>query len=569
MSRANRKILVTLVLVYILSFLALAGWSLFMVPPIRISSLKIGWIIGNSLVLFARALLPIHVSALLFGFSLFFPFKVSGEGRGFFFAQLKFAGISFLILLLPYTALLEAALPWGLRIREEAVSKITQADGLRMKAKDATSRGQPKEARRYLQYALAVFPDDEELRHEFDVADMAAKTLRQADRGRSSPEAEGGILLNMGFEEFLARARNAFDREDYISAEYYANFALRMDQNHPVPKRLIAEARTKMAESPPSRAARETIDFFRRKQAGADMLAAGESIEAYRYLQTLQAERPDDPDLRHYLRLAHAELQKKSFLLGEIPLTAVNPGAAFSGEGVAFINKSDDTGKEFLYIRKLVKTEGAYYALDLECLGMDPRGGILYHFNAPYGKFLQDTILLHCIDGEGDGEYKPEYHKGESPYPLPFQIPTAADPGELLHISRRDTGYSGVPLWNLVQTAGAASLMGISPHPLYMAFFSRVFLPFSFFILSFLAAAFGLRYRSRYTASPPVPYFFFLPFLPFIMVLVFHVYEYGLYAVQGFLLIFLGFSVSLIVFCAIQGLLLFFALLVFARQFRQ
>ncbi|MDR1179651.1 MAG: hypothetical protein LBK44_04035 [Spirochaetales bacterium] len=576
MSKVNRKILITLILVYVFSFLILLGWSFFMVPPIRIGSLKTGWIIGNTLVLFARSLLPLHLSALLFGFSLFFPSRILREGRKAFFAQLKFFGITFLVLLFSYAVLLEAGLPWGLRTREEAVSKITQADELRRKAEDAAARGQPKEARRYLQYALTIFPFDEELRHELDAAGRAVTADPRTGRGQSGQNGQGALsaensLLNMSFEDFLERARNAFDREDYISAEYYANFALRMNQNHPIPKRIIAEARTKMAQSIPSPDVRENMEFFRRKQAGADMLASGEVIEAYRYLRNLQEERPDDPDIRHYLRLAYTKLQENSFLLSEIPLTAMIPGAPSSGEegeGVVFVNKSDDTGREFLYIRKLVKTDNAYYALDIECFAMEPGGNILYHFGAPYGKFVQDIILLYCVDDEG-GEYRPEYYKGGSPNPLSFQLPTVANPEELLRITRRDSGYTRVSLWNLAQTAGTASFIGIAPHPLYMAFFSRIFLPFSFFVLSFPAAAFGLHYRSRYAATPPLPYFFFLPFLPFIMILLFHIYEYGLYALQGCLLAFLGFSVSLVVFCGIQGLLLFFALLVFARQFRQ
>ncbi|MDR1316744.1 MAG: hypothetical protein LBK13_07710 [Spirochaetales bacterium] len=567
MSKVNRKILITLILVYVFSFLILLGWSFFMVPPIRIGSLKTGWIIGNTLVLFARSLLPLHLSALLFGFSLFFPSRILQEGRKAFFAQLKFFGITFLVLLFSYAVLLEAGLPWGLRTREEAVSKITQADELRRKAEDAAARGQPKEARRYLQYALTIFPFDEDLRHELDAASRAVTASPRADRGQSALPAESG-LLNMSFEDFLERARNAFDREDYISTEYYANFALRMNQNNPAPKRIIAEARAKMAQSIPSPDVRENMEFFRRKQLGADMLASGEVIEAYRYLRNLQEERPDDPDIRHYLRLAYTKLQENSFLLSEIPLTAMLPGAPSSGEGVVFVNKSADTGREFLYIRKLVQTDSAYYALDIECFAMEPGGDILYHFGAPYGKFVQDIILMYCVDDEG-GEYRPEYYKGRNPNPLSFQIPTEADPEDLLRISRRDSAYTRVSLWNLAQSAGAASFIGIDPRPLYMAFFSRIFLSFSFFVLSFPAAAFGLHYRSRYAATPPLPYFFFLPFLPFIMILLFHIYEYGLYALQGCLLAFLGFNVSLVVFCGIQGLLLFFALLVFARQFRQ
>jgi hypothetical protein len=380
----------------------------------------------------------------------------------------------------------------------------------------------------------------------------------------------------MTFDEFLDRAQNAFNREDYISAEYYANFALRMNLNHPVPKRIIARAREKLSESRPSPEVRADMDFFRRKQAGVDILNEGSVIEAYRYFQALIEERPEDPDVRHYLRLAYAELQKASFLLSEIPLTALgfsgNPSGNTAAEGVVFINKSgredSPAGQEFLYIRQMVKTDTAYYALDIEGIGIGPGGDVVYHFGAPYGKFVDGSLLMHCVEDDGSGDYTPEYFAGESA-DASSQLPVAADPQQLMRMISGAWRYRDVPLWNLAQTAGAASLLGVSPHPIYMVFFSRVFLPFSFFVLSFLAAAWGLRYRSRYAASPPVAYFFFLPLLPFIMTLVFHVYQYSLYALQGALVSSLGFFVSAIVFCAIHGLLLFFALLVFAKQLRQ
>ena len=173
---------------------------------------------------------------------------------------------------------------------------------------------------------------------------------------------------------------------------------------------------------------------------------------------------------------------------------------------------------------------------------------------------------MHCV-AEGGEEFAPEYYAGRRSGIEAAQLAVNPDPAHLLRMSS-SPDYAGVPLWILWQTAGAAPFLGTNPFPLRMAFFSRLFLLFSFFVLSFLAAAYGLRYRSRYAGSPPLPYFFFLPLLPFIMILAFHVYLYALSITQGFLLSALGFTLSFIVFCAVQGLLLFIALLVFARQFR-
>ncbi|MDR3200240.1 MAG: hypothetical protein LBT68_02165, partial [Spirochaetales bacterium] len=327
MTKPSRRIILTLLCVYALAVVIFLGWSFFSVPAIRIGNLKTNWIIGNTLELLTRSLIPIHLSAVLFSFSLAFPFEGAAGRKPVFSERLKFMSITFLVLVLLYTVLLEAGLPLGLRMREEAVTKIRQADELRINAKDAAARGQLKEARRYLQYALVLFPEDEELRYELDTADRAVKFAGPAGGRQSAPEGNSALLLNMTFDEFLDRAQNAFNREDYISAEYYANFALRMNLNHPVPKRIIARAREKLSESRPSPEVRADMDFFRRKQAGVDILNEGSVIEAYRYFQALIEERPEDPDVRHYLRLAYAELQKASFLLSEIPLTALG----FSG----------------------------------------------------------------------------------------------------------------------------------------------------------------------------------------------------------------------------------------------
>jgi tetratricopeptide (TPR) repeat protein len=570
MNKAGRKILLVLIAVYVLALAALLCWSFFTVPPIRIGSLKRSWIIGNTLVLFARGLVSLHLSAVLFSFSLFFPFTGAVEGKRVFFARLKFMGLVFLVLLLLYAILLEAGLPLGLRMREEALSKIRQADELRIKAGDASSRGQFREARRFLQYALTIFPEDEDLRREADAADRASRLAGQTGKKEAPPTQTSPLLLNMSFDEFLARAQGAFDREDYISAEYYASFALRMDQDHPVPKRIIARARQKLTEAAPGRELRADMEFFRRKQAGADILAEGDVIEAYRYFRSLLEERPEDPDVRHYLRLAYAELRKASFLLSEIPLTALPAAGNPRQEGVVFINKRDEALREFVYIAQVIKTPAAYYALDIESLGLGADGQVLYHFGAPYGKFVEGILLLYCVEDDGSGEYRPEYYVGRRPEgPEAAQVAVSAGPEQLLRMSLGGPDYDGIVLWNLIETAGVASFLGVNPRPLYMAFFSRIFLPFSFFVLSFLAAAYGMRYRSRYAALPPVLCFLFLPLLFLVVILVFHVYLYGLYAVQGFLLSALGFYASLAAFCAIQGLLLFVALLVCARQTRQ
>jgi tetratricopeptide (TPR) repeat protein len=571
MSKNGRKIILTLVIVYSLAVLIIAAYSFLTVPPIRIGRLKVQWVLGNTLVFFARGLIPVHLSAMLFGFSLFFSPEGNGKKTGarlLFFPKIRFVSITLLILVFLYAVLLEAGLPLGLRLREESAGKIHLADDLRTKAKDAAERGQFREARRYLQYALSIFPDDIEIRQELDSADQAAIFSGRKAPPQPQEDKNDALFLNMTFEDFLEKARNAFDREDYISAEYYGNLALRMNLNHPAPKRIIAESRENLSRSRPNRETRETMEFFRRKQAGVDILTEGDAVAAYRYFQALLEEKPEDPDIRHYLGLAYGELQKASFLLSEIPLTALSAAGGFAAGDIVFINRTDETHREFLHIRR-IKKAGSYYAVDIEGIAITENGTILYHFAAPYGKFVDGILIMRCLADNQDEDFKPEYFAGESPDISPFQLPVAADPEKLLLMSAGGADLDRIPLWSLLQTARAAPFLGLSSYPLYMVFFSRIFLPFSFFVLSFFAAAYGLRYKSRYAAAPPLPYFLFLPLLPFILILIFHVYLYGISALQGFLLSFFGFSLSLTIFLLIQGLLLFMALLSFVKQVRE
>ncbi|MCL1818837.1 MAG: hypothetical protein FWG35_07885, partial [Spirochaetaceae bacterium] len=512
MNNTVRKMFFVLLVVYALAFLAFLCWSYFTVPSIRMDGPRRAWVLGNTLVLFARNIIPLHLAAVLFVVSLYFsPDRARNDKRGIF-KRFKFLIILFLVLIFGCTVLMEAGLPLGLRLREDATGKIEQADELRLKARDATSRGQLREARRYLQYALVIFPEDEDLRRELDVADRAVRFAGEAAQKRTAAPQQSPLLLNMTFDDFLARAQNAFDREDYISAEYYANFALRMNFDHPIPRRIIARARDKLTESIPGRAVQADMDFFRRKQDVADILAKGgaaDIIEAYRAFQSLAEERPDDPDVRYYLRLANAELRKAAFLLSEIPLTAFGSPQG----GVVFINRADVGDREFLYIGQMVKTPTAYYALDIEGLGLGPDGAALYRFGAPYGKFAGNALLMHCVDDEGAGEYEASYYTGRPSEENKNLLPCEADPEELFRVCAGDSAYRSFALWSLLETARAAPSLGISPAPLFQAFFLRLSQPFAFFVLTVFAAAWGMRLHSRYAAAPPIAYFLFLPLL--------------------------------------------------------
>ncbi|MDR2588498.1 MAG: hypothetical protein LBC67_03640 [Spirochaetales bacterium] len=565
MTKNSNRLLLTYLGVYLAALLVIAVYSFLAAPPIRIGALRVDWILGNTLVVFTRELAPVHLSAVIFSFSLFFTLEGS-LFKASFLRKIRFFIVTLFIQLFLYAALLEGGLPLALRMRDGAAEKVALSDDLRTKAQGAAVRGQYGDARRYYQYALSVFPEDGELKREMDNAEKASLFSKPSASAPKTQEEER--FLEMSFDEFYRRARNAFDREDYISAEYYANLALRMNLSHPGLKRLAAESREKISQMRLTKEARAEMDFFRRKEQGVEIMQEGEPIAAYRYFLALSAERPEDTDIRHYLKLSYEELTRASFLLSEIPLTALSLAAGSSlGGDILFVNRETADFREFIHIRRIIQAD-AYYALDVEGLGMAEDGSVAYQFSAPYGKFIEDELLMRCFTDDGKEEVAPIYFTGESPDVSRYQIPLEASPETLSLLSEDNAGLDTIPLPSLLSLASAAPFLGVSHHSVYMVFFSRILLPFSFFILSFFAAAYGLRYKSRYPAAPPLPYFFFLPLLPFVVIILYHTYLYGLFSFQDTLLGFLGFSGALPAFFLTQGLLLFFALLALAKQLR-
>ena len=553
-----RKIGRVLAVSYFLGFLVLLSYSWYIEPPLGGGDLRFRWILGNTLVLFIRGLIPIHVSAILFGYSLYSdsPGRITG------FPEIaKFSSVLFLSLALLYTVLLEGALPAGMMLRERAVEKTRTIAELKLKARDAAARKMYPAARRYWEYALVISPEDTEARDGLDIARRAASAVAKP---REEPKPAGIPPRGMSFDDFLSRAKNAFEREDFISAEHYGSMAMRMDPSHPVPKRIIAESRDNLSRSPLNRAARENIEFYRQKQLGYEMLSRGEAVAAYYHFQNLAGTRPDDPDIERYLGQATLELRKISFFLDEVPLlteTAV-PG------DVVFLNRSEGEFRDFLSLHRLVKAE-SFYALDIEGIRISRNGGVVHHFKAPYGKFIDGTLVMRCLDREEPGrEFVPEYFAGESPEITPYHVPVAVNPEKLLLLAAGSTGFVKANIWNLLALADIFPVLGLDARPVHLAFFDRLFLPFSFLVLSFFSVGFGFRYRSRYLASPPAAGFVFLPLLPFLVGMIFTVYRYGVSVAPAFFLLYYGFTPALLAFLAFQGLLLFWALLFMARQVR-
>jgi hypothetical protein len=615
MIKSLKKILITLFASYCAALIFFAVFSFLSVPGLRTGLFRGEWIIGNTLVLFIRYLIPIHIAAILFAFSLFGEEPELGRKSGdrpSFPRIVNYSLVFFLLLTPAYMVLLEGILPAGLRMRDQAVVKTGVVAELKKKAENALNQEKYTEARYYIEHYLTINPGDLVYREKLEKVVSREKSFAMAPKNREEEISERSLPTHMTFRDFLEKAKERFDGEDYITAQYYADLALKLDSAHPEPKRIIAESRNRIMRMDLSGEERETIRYFAQKREGYDMLSRNEFVAAYYHFLNLLELRPSDPDLGKYIAAANEGLKKVSFFVDEVAMFSDLP---IFGD-ILFLNRAEGDEREFLYFKRMIRSFNPvldrlaretsvealskqdeksgiwdrilrlfgseksvtrpggssdsiinYYAVDIEGIRISKDGTVRYQFKAPYGKFLDGILVMRCLDrGDARGEMVPDYLIGEAPDESPYHLKIRSAPADILQVALGKTGFDGAGVRSLYSYGETYPLFGLDNRPVYLAFFNRLFMPFSFVVLSVFAMGLGKRLRSRYLARPPAACFLFLPVLPFLTSLVFQVYRYGGSIFTEFFLLSRGFSTAVALFLVFQGFLLLLSLLYLAGQ---
>jgi hypothetical protein len=94
----------------------------------------------------------------------------------------------------------------------------------------------------------------------------------------------------------------------------------------------------------------------------------------------------------------------------------------------------------------------------------------------------------------------------------------------------------------------------------------RLLLPFSFLVLCFLSVAVGWRFQARFYSGPHWILLLLMPLFPIAAITLVGLYLHGHRVLLDFVLLRLDFSITLIVFLVLQGLLLFVTLIILAGQ---
>jgi len=210
-----------------------------------LSNFKISWIINNSFKLFINYLLPVHSTALIIAFSLFFPWKLGTQGMQTAFVNVIGKSIFlFLILTLIYTGLTEGFLPGILQKQSEQNYLTKIAVDYFNKAKiEIDKPDQNKDFSMIVKMLDAYLQIDPNSPVVLDTIKWAksrldVKTDQTVNKNKEQSATKGPTAADL-----VIKADKYFNNEDYFSALYYADLACKLDNSRQEAQRIAAESR--------------------------------------------------------------------------------------------------------------------------------------------------------------------------------------------------------------------------------------------------------------------------------------------------------------------------------------
>ena len=588
MDRLPLKILIVSAAVFLLGYLVLLGYSRWVFAPEYVDTFfSSGWIADNGLILFCRAFLVLHSTALLLTFSLLFrpkkqnssePFsKIVGSSLILF---LIMAGIGFL--------LQEFAIPRAENRQSLRRQKTALAREYKEEADREERAGRYTQALEALKRTIALIPG--ELKVLKDRMETLDNRLAEAPPAQVSP-GEERILEDMSPRELLLQAQRFEDGEDLFSAYYYSSLAHRIDPAMGEAQAMASRLWTLIGTLGPDRGDRERREIFDRKKKGTELLSKGKAVEAYYLFLDAQnylfaRNLSPDPDLDTYLSLSRREALKLVFFLSATEKVRVSPGY----ENIFFLHREKEIPerlpiREYIAFRRLVPDlpeKGSWMAEGVALMGISSQGEE-YKITAPFGKILPSSdspdggeshfrgrLILRGLDSQNKGEtlYTPDLEGTNPPELLEGIMPFILKPVELQSLTQESLGYRSQDLFSLWQNREVLPSLGNSSSDLDREIFKRLLYPFTFFIAALLSVTIGWRHRHRKGHLSAVAVIL-IPALPFLLSLLEQIYGALVATLTGFLLFSMGFVTAMILTLLLQGILFLLSFLFLASQLSQ
>jgi hypothetical protein len=585
-SPGTQGALSTLFVFYLAAFAAFIIWAILSLPDL-FPVFKWPYIWTSAFVRLVDYAVPVTVAGLAVAYSLFLRPASGGRAP---FHRVVGSQLSLLVTLsVLYSVALFGFYPRSRTLLTELEELTRQGRALLEDARSEVKQGRPQEALDSYQRYLAINRKDDEVSGELD--SLRAGLHAPAGAPAERPAAEvvpAEAARGERPDQLLARARGHFEREDWFSAVYYADLAVRVSGERPdavsrEARRLSARAWERIRGQQPSQMSLEGRDLFERKQAGVQIFQKSDFLMAYYHFLELARRFPQDQDAKRWLAESRAQVTHQTYFRDEAERMDPLPGP----QGLLFLNGGPAGTREIVSIGKMVSTSGETFFKDLEVLRF-ASGRVVLHYLAPYGKLESSQapppagqggsavpragVLLRGIDRERSGrDLLPRSVVGsvqrEEPRyllslaPRPEELPALRSPGPA---GRSRLG--GVSLDTLWLARAGIGAYGQLESALSLEILMRLLLPFVFLNLGLLATALGWSYRLVGGRRPTLPAYLVIPLFPVAAALLAGVYLKVHRVLAAYSLLAWGFRPALVGLAVLQGAILAVLLVVLAGR---
>lgn len=630
MRKTALRVFLFAVVSYLLVYLGAVVYHLIGYPQDQLLYMyRIPWLAEEALRTTVGILPTVHVSAVLLAFAIGVR-QPGGAALEDPAAALRKSLTVFLLLTVVFAALDVGVHPLLHRHRHDRLYLSRLGKDYLRRAEQAQEAEDLATALELYRNYLSIDPDNDFVEDRADkiAGQISAAQEQETEAGEEFTPAHRRYR-DLTPVELVELANQRLDNNDPFSAHYLARLAVELAPERQDAKRLASRAWNRIREMEPSPREREEHEIYSRKVAGYNALDRGRPVEAYYIFEKLHEEVPGDPDVQEYYHLSREQAQQVSYFIEEARETDTVPGvrkvlylspgtgpapdgggSTPSGSSGGSENESggnetdrssggsgsnaggsevggseaaeNDTDKSsggrgndsgglprrVLFFDKLVQARSGTWVHEAEIIEFDPDGSIRFHLTAPYGKINGDSLILRGIHrSKQEAALAPEYIAGSPPEEPAQIVSLAPTPRQLRLLSQRRDFFERLSLLDLIRLEPVLSRFGYSPRDVRVAVLQRLNEPFLFFIVSFFAAAIGLRLRARRRRFP-VLLLAAVPLVPVIIYALLEAYRYAFLLGFSLFVTLAGMTATLLIFLGIQALLLFIGML-FVATYRE
>ncbi len=489
----------------------------------------------EALLVFLKFLPSLLLSAFLVGLSWSFGRSDSGNVERFSTIRVVFfknvIALSFTCIVLCMLAS-EVFIPLLQNTQENMENKEKNFEAYLLLAAESAYADDYIYAKYYIDNALALKPNDVEALDLKDTIDIFYSGMKQKIREDKLLEQPISpiSLQDYGYTspQLMERAQEAFLKEDFFNAHYYANLLLEMtekkDGNRQEAQQLAADAWNKLQDNPTGLDG-EQVFVYETKRRGYVAFINQEFEKAYYIFSDLKTAYPSDLDIDRYFRLSKEKMDGKYFFSNEVE-DLIN---FEQYKNVYFSVKKPEGGFFLLYWKGGTAKEKAgnliQYLRDLNVFSYDENKELEFSFSVPYAKLvafpLEQTaqvfqadihkrfkikkessqlvplIYLVSTDSEKDGLYLgPSFSYEREVDSNHFNSLLLAMPfDDFLQICKASFGVKVMPLNVLASFAKKADSYGFSKEIYYQTFMDRMSYPFVLLIVLILLAGISWNYK--------------------------------------------------------------------------